>query len=59
VNVEKDPVEVPIVIPESVAAGAKVEVLFEDRSIELNGDRFSDAYAPHQRHVYRIGLAKP
>ena len=31
-----------------------VEVLFENRSLELKDGRFTDAYPAHFRHIYKI-----
>lgn len=39
----------------SLAAGAVVQVLFENRSIVASAGGFDDDFAPHQRHVYLVG----
>ncbi len=37
-------------------AGAKVEVLFEGRSIETAGGKITDTFAPYAVHVYKVTL---
>ncbi len=54
VNLEDKPVDAVVVLPGNVKTKGKVEVLFEERSIDFKDGQFSDVYAPHQRHVYRI-----
>lgn len=39
---------------EGLPAGAKVEVLGEDRSIEVRGRTFEDDFAPYDVHIYRV-----
>ncbi len=34
----------------------KIEVMFEDRTISAKDGKFSDSYAGHERHVYRVKL---
>ena len=41
-------------MPEDAPKDAKVEVLFENRSIALKDGVFSDSYPAHFRHVYKI-----
>lgn len=37
-------------------SGTKAEVLFEDREIGVKDGKFTDNFAGHERHVYRIKL---
>jgi hypothetical protein len=39
-------------------AGARVEVLGENRAVEATGDGFRDAFAPWEVHLYRISAGK-
>ena len=42
------------VIVEDLPAEAKIEVLGEERSLEVSGGRFSDAFEAHAVHLYRV-----
>jgi hypothetical protein len=54
-NIDADPVkDVTFTMPEDAPKDAKVEVLFENRSIALKDGVFSDSYPAHFRHVYKI-----
>ena len=54
-NIDADPVkDVTFTMPEDAPKNAKVEVLFENRSIALKDGVFSDSYPAHFRHVYKI-----
>jgi hypothetical protein len=55
-NVSKEPLgDVAITPPKELSQKRKkIEVLFEDRSLTLTDGRFTDHFAGHERHVYRI-----
>ena len=54
-NIDADPVDdVAFTMPEDAPKNAKVEVLFENRSLALKDGVFSDSYPAHFRHVYKI-----
>ncbi len=55
VNVDASPVEkATFTLPEEAPQNGKVEVLFENRTLELKDGVFSDAYPAHFRHLYKI-----
>ena len=47
--------DVAILLPESLGA-ASAEVLFENRSVPIAGDRIRDKFKPLERHVYKLTL---
>ena len=54
-EIDADPVkDVTFTMPEDAPKNAKVEVLFENRSIALKDGVFSDSYPAHFRHIYKI-----
>ena len=53
-NLEPKRHEVSYALPPGAPRNGEVEVLFENRKVGLKNGRFSDAYAPLERHVYRI-----
>ena len=54
-NIDADPLaEVTFSLPDEAPRDAKVEVLFENRTLALRGGSFSDGYPAHYRHIYRI-----
>ena len=54
-NVDHKPFEkVTFTMPPDGPKDGTVEVLFENRTIPLKGGVFSDAFAGHSRHVYRV-----
>ena len=56
VNLEAQPVDVTFTIP-GTEANKPATVLFEDRTQPLAGDKLTQTFAPHERHVFRIDLA--
>ena len=56
VNIEDQPVETRISMLTGINLSSHVEVLFENREIELKDNSFKDSYKPHQRHVYRVKI---
>lgn len=58
-NVDAAPVDrATYVLPADAPREGTVEVLFENRSVPLAGGTFSDSYAPHARHLYRVSKQK-
>ena len=54
-NIDAAPLKkVKFVLPPEARQNGTVEVLYENRTIPLKGGVFSDAFAGHSRHVYRI-----
>ncbi len=41
-------------LPVDVPQGAKVEVMYENRSLQARDGVFSDAFEGFSRHIYRI-----
>jgi hypothetical protein len=56
VNLENRHVEATVKIPDSLKRKGSAEVLFEGRTIGIKDGGFNDAYAPHQRHVYKMKI---
>jgi len=47
---------VTVSLPEEFEYDGKVEVLFEDRTLDLRDRRFADSFQPLARHVYRVRM---
>ena len=54
-NIDAAPLDdVVFQMPTDAPQSGAVEVLFENRTLELRDSRFTDSYAPHTRHIYRL-----
>ena len=54
-NIDADPLDGAVFqMPPDAPQNGTVEVIFENRSLELKDGRFTDSYAAHTRHVYKI-----
>jgi len=53
-NLDPKDYTVTYTLPKDAPRDGTVEVLFENRTLKLKSGRFTDAYAPLQRHVYRV-----
>ena len=54
-NVDAAPLDGAVFqMPPDAPQNGTIEVLFENRSLELKDGRFTDSYKAHTRHVYRI-----
>ena len=54
-NVDAAPLDgVVFQMPPDAPRNGTVEVLFENRSLELKDGRFTDSYPAHFRHVYKM-----
>ena len=54
-NIDAAPLDgVVFQMPPDAPQSGTVEVLFENRTLELRDSRFTDSYAPHTRHLYRL-----
>ena len=54
-NIDAKPLDrVTYVLPEDAPRNGTVEVLYENRTLPLGDGAFTDAYAGHARHLYRI-----
>ena len=51
--------DVAFQLPPDAPRKGKVEVLFENRMLDLNDGRFIDSYPAHFRHLYRIRRQEP
>jgi hypothetical protein len=55
-NLEPSSADVFYTLPPEAPRDGTVDVLFENRTVPLASGRFSDAYRPLERHVYRISV---
>lgn len=53
-NREEEDIEATIDLSSLGLKDKSAEVLFEDRKIEIEKGRFTDKFAPFQRHIYKI-----
>jgi len=54
-NIDAKPLaKVTYALPKSATRSGTIEVLYEDRTIPFENGVFTDNYAPHTRHIYRI-----
>lgn len=54
-NLDPKDYTVTYTLPKDAPVSGTVEVLFENRTLKIENGRFTDAYAPLQRHIYRVG----
>jgi hypothetical protein len=45
---------VTFTLPPDIPQDARVEVMYENRSLQANGGRFTDGFDGFSRHIYRI-----
>lgn len=53
-NIDAKSLSATFTLPVEAPQNGTVEVLFENRTIPLKDGRFSDEYAGHSRHIYKI-----
>lgn len=53
-NIDANSLSAMYTLPAEAPQNGTVEVLFENRTIPLKDGRFSDEYAGHTRHIYKI-----
>ena len=54
-NIDRDPLEkVSFALPGGAPKSGTVEVLYENRTLPLSDGVFTDSYAGHTRHLYKI-----
>jgi hypothetical protein len=58
-NIDKNPAkEVIFTLPAEYDYDSSAEVMFEKREVSLSGKRFTDNFAGHTRHVYKVKIRK-
>lgn len=55
VNIDNKAIETTVTLPATFKYG-KVNVMFENRQINSEGNSFKEKYAPYERHVYEIDI---